>query len=78
MFPNSFAMSTGSLFAGWMMHKTGKYKLLNLIFGAFPFFGVIGICFINEDSGFIQSWFSIVRAHINGGYVLCVDSACRI
>jgi hypothetical protein len=62
LFPNSLAMSTGSLFAGWMMHKTGKYKLLNLIFGAFPFLGVIGIYLINENSGFIQSWFSIVRA----------------
>ncbi|XP_006458763.1 hypothetical protein AGABI2DRAFT_115784 [Agaricus bisporus var. bisporus H97] len=70
LFPNSFAMSTGSLFAGWMMHKTGKYKLLNLIFGAFPFFGVIGICFINEDSGFIQSWFSIMPLGFGNAVVL--------
>lgn len=60
LLPNSIAMSTGSVFAGWMMHKTGKYKLLNLIFGFFPFIGATAICLINENSGFIQSWFSIV------------------
>lgn len=61
LLPNSLAMSTGSVFAGWVMHKTGKYKLLNLIFGFFPFIGATAICLINEDSGFIQTWFSIVR-----------------
>lgn len=60
LLPNSLAMSTGSVFAGWMMHKTGKYKLLNLIFGFFPFIGATAICLINEESGFIQTWFSIV------------------
>lgn len=64
LLPNSLAMSTGSVFAGWMMHKTGKYKMLNLIFGIFPFIGAIAICLINEKSGFIQSWFSIVSTRI--------------
>lgn len=50
----------GSLFAGMMMHATGRYKIINLIFGAFPFFGACLIYLIHKDSGPIQSWFSIV------------------
>lgn len=46
-----------------MMHRTGKYKLLNLIFGAFPFMAACFITQIREDSGPTQLWFSIVRGH---------------
>ncbi|KIJ62352.1 hypothetical protein HYDPIDRAFT_176642 [Hydnomerulius pinastri MD-312] len=60
LLPDSIAMGTGSLFAGWLMHRTGKYKLINMIFGVLPFCGVISIIFMTEDSGFIQKWFSIV------------------
>ncbi|KAF9445772.1 MFS general substrate transporter [Macrolepiota fuliginosa MF-IS2] len=70
LLPNSMAMSTGSLFAGYVMHKTGKYKLLNLIFGFFPFIGAVGICLINENSGFIQSWFSIIPLGFGNAVVL--------
>ena len=55
-------MSTGSVFAGWMMHATGRYKTLNLIFGIFPSIGAVLIYNMKEDnSGPIQSWLSIVR-----------------
>lgn len=70
LLPNSLAMSTGSVFAGWMMHKTGKYKMLNLIFGIFPFIGATAICLINEDSGFIQSWFSIIPLGFGNAVVI--------
>jgi hypothetical protein len=43
------------------MHRTGKYKLLNLIFGLFPFVAAILIRMMHEDSGPIQLWLSIVR-----------------
>ena len=43
------------------MHATGRYKTLNLVFGAFPFIGAVLIYKMREDSGFIQSWLSIVR-----------------
>jgi len=56
------------------MHKTGKYKMLNLIFGIFPFVGATAICLINEKSGFIQSWFSIVSTRI----ILFVSAFSRI
>ncbi|KAF9232240.1 major facilitator superfamily domain-containing protein [Melanogaster broomeanus] len=58
--PNSIAMSTGSLFAGWMMHRTGRYKLLNSTFGILPFVGIILITLLREDSPAWQQWFSIV------------------
>jgi len=54
-------MSAGSLFAGWMMHKTGKYRLINLLFGIFPFIAGVSISMLREDSGPIKSWLSIVR-----------------
>lgn len=53
-------MSCGSLFAGWMMHRTGKYKMINLIFGIFPFVAAVSISFMREDSNWFQMWFSIV------------------
>jgi hypothetical protein len=43
-----------------MMHRTGKYKLINLIFGAFPFIGITLITLMREDSGPLQMWLSIV------------------
>jgi hypothetical protein len=59
--PNSVSMSTGSVFAGWVMHRTGRFKTLNLTFGIFPTIGATLISLMREDSGPIQSWLSIVR-----------------
>ncbi|KAJ7582283.1 hypothetical protein C8J56DRAFT_246309 [Mycena floridula] len=53
-------MSSGALFVGWMMQKTGKYKRVNLIFGIFPCIGAVLIWLMQEDSGPIQSWLSII------------------
>ena len=61
LLPNSLSISMGSIFAGWMMHATGRYKTINLIFGALPFVGTVLIYRMREDSGPIQSWLSIVR-----------------
>ncbi|KAG1731234.1 major facilitator superfamily domain-containing protein [Suillus paluster] len=60
LFPNSICMSIGALFAGWMIHQTGKYKLINLIFGLFPFIGMVLITLMREDSGPLQQWLSII------------------
>lgn len=59
--PNSISMSLGSLFTGWMIHRTGKYKNINVTLGFLPFVGTLLILFMREDSGFIQKWLSIVR-----------------
>ncbi|KAJ7119169.1 vacuolar amino acid permease [Mycena epipterygia] len=70
LMPNSVSMSTGSLFAGWMMHRTGRYKTLNLVFGIFPFLGAVLISLMREDSGPIQSWLSIIPLGFGNAVVL--------
>ncbi|KDR82136.1 hypothetical protein GALMADRAFT_240663 [Galerina marginata CBS 339.88] len=70
LLPNSLSMSIGSVFAGWMMHKTGRYKTLNLVFGAFPFIGAASIYYIREDSGPLQSWLSIIPLGFGNAVVL--------
>ncbi|EIN07892.1 vacuolar amino acid permease [Punctularia strigosozonata HHB-11173 SS5] len=70
MTPNSISMSTGSLFAGWMLHRTGKYKLLSTICGIFPFIACLLITQIREDSGFVQEWLSIIPMGFGNAVVL--------
>ncbi|KAH7911105.1 major facilitator superfamily domain-containing protein [Hygrophoropsis aurantiaca] len=70
LLPNSTSMSIGSLFAGWMMHRTGKYKMINLIFGAFPFIGIVLITQMREDSGPLQMWLSIIPLGFGNAVVL--------
>ncbi|KAF8549540.1 hypothetical protein OG21DRAFT_1488444 [Imleria badia] len=53
LLPDSLAISLGSLFSGWLMHRTGKYGTINLIFGILPLCGVIPLIFLHEDSGFV-------------------------
>ncbi|KAJ7142080.1 vacuolar amino acid permease [Mycena crocata] len=70
LMPNSVSMSTGSVFAGWVMHRTGRYKKLNLVFGIFPFIGAVLISLMREDSGPIQSWLSIIPLGFGNAVVL--------
>ncbi|KAJ7612163.1 major facilitator superfamily domain-containing protein [Roridomyces roridus] len=70
LMPNSISMSTGSVFAGWVMHRTGRYKKLNLIFGIFPFVGAVLISLMNPDSGPVQSWLSIIPLGFGNAVVL--------
>ncbi|KAG7086848.1 hypothetical protein E1B28_002769 [Marasmius oreades] len=68
--PNSVSMSMGSMFAGWMMHRTGKYKMINLIFGILPFIASVLIIQIHETSGWVQSWLSIIPLGFGNAVVL--------
>lgn len=43
------------------MHKTGKYKSINLTFGILPFIGTMLIGTMNENSSAARLWLSIVR-----------------
>ncbi|KAI0312334.1 major facilitator superfamily domain-containing protein [Amylostereum chailletii] len=70
LLPNSVSMSIGSMFAGWMMHRTGRYKMLNLIFGFFPFVAAVLITQMREDSGPIQQWLSIIPLGFGNAIVL--------
>ncbi|KAF8129574.1 vacuolar amino acid permease [Boletus edulis] len=60
LLPGSCAMALGSLFTGWLMRRTGKYKDINLVFGILPLCGIMPLVFLREDSGFVQKWFSVV------------------
>ncbi|KAK7438628.1 hypothetical protein VKT23_017961 [Stygiomarasmius scandens] len=68
--PSSVAMPIGSVIAGWAMHRTGKYKAINLIFGILPFIAGVLITRIKEDSGLMQSWFSITPIGFGNAVVL--------
>ena len=46
------------------MHRTGKYRRLNLIFGLFPFIAAILLCLMREDSSPAQLWLSIVGGRL--------------
>ncbi|KZV67770.1 MFS general substrate transporter [Peniophora sp. CONT] len=68
--PNSVATTTGSLFAGWVMHKTGHYKKLTSIFGIFPFIaGILLVRMTPESNTFVQ-WFSIIPLGFGNSIVL--------
>lgn len=43
-----------------MMHRTGKYKLLNMVFGCFPFIATVLIATLNQNSSPARLWLSIV------------------
>ncbi|KAG8927122.1 hypothetical protein FRC02_008448 [Tulasnella sp. 418] len=60
LMPNSFAMSLGSVFAGYMMHRTGKYKLLNVTFGILPTIAALLIARLRTDSYLVTQWISII------------------
>ncbi|KAJ7612093.1 vacuolar amino acid permease [Roridomyces roridus] len=68
--PSSLSMSLGSVFAGWMMHRMGRYKTINSIFGIFPFIGALLIYNIREDSGPLQSWLSVIPFGFGNAVVL--------
>ncbi|OCH86179.1 MFS general substrate transporter [Obba rivulosa] len=70
LIPNGVSISLGALFAGWWMHKTGKYKLVNLVFGIFPFISAVLLCFMREDSSSAQLWLSILPLGFGNAVVL--------
>lgn len=39
---------------------TGKYKIMDLFLGVLPILGTVLLSMMREDSGWIQTWFSIV------------------
>lgn len=70
LLPNSVCISTGSIFAGWMMRKNGNYKTLNMIFGCLPFFAAILLATMKEDSHWAHLWLSIMPLGFGNAVVL--------
>ncbi|KAF8179661.1 vacuolar amino acid permease [Pholiota molesta] len=65
LLPNSLCISTGSLFAGWMMRRYGRYKTMNMIFGAFPFLAAMLMMQMKESSNQAHLWLTIVFALVS-------------
>ena len=53
-----------------MMHRTGDYKMLNMIFGILPFFAAILMTRMTEDSHPAHLWLSIVKSTVPSFIVL--------
>ncbi|KAF8315407.1 vacuolar amino acid permease [Clavulina sp. PMI_390] len=70
LLPNAAAMSIGSLFAGWVMQKTGKYRNLSLIFGIFPALAATSISLLTPGSHPILKWGSIIPLGFGNAVVL--------
>ncbi|KAF9517954.1 hypothetical protein BS47DRAFT_1290213 [Hydnum rufescens UP504] len=70
LFPNAISMSLGSLFAGWIMQRTGKYKTLNVVFGIFPTASAVLIANLKIDSSPLTQWLSIVPLGFGNAVVL--------
>ncbi|KAG6909882.1 hypothetical protein DXG01_014691 [Tephrocybe rancida] len=68
--PNSISMSLGSVFAGYMMHRTGKYKMINMTFGWFPFIGASLVASLRRDSPAFLSWMGIAPLGFGNSVVL--------
>ncbi|KIJ29228.1 hypothetical protein M422DRAFT_61856 [Sphaerobolus stellatus SS14] len=60
LLPNAIALSSGSVFAGWILRKTGRYKQLINIFGIFPFFALLSMTQLSKESSPFWQWICIV------------------
>lgn len=60
LLPNSVAMAAGSLVAGAIMSMTSCYKLLDMICGLGPIIGSVLMSVLDQNSGPLNQWLSIV------------------
>ncbi|QRV88912.1 major facilitator superfamily transporter [Ceratobasidium sp. AG-Ba] len=78
LLPNSVSMSLGSLFAGWFMSRTGRYKILTNLFGLFPCVAAILVYLLRENSSEFQQWFSIIPLGFGNAVVLQTTLICLL
>ncbi|KAJ3778404.1 major facilitator superfamily domain-containing protein [Lentinula raphanica] len=60
LLPHSVAISSGSVFAGWMMRRTGKLYKLTLCSGLMCIMASVSIVFWNEHTSPFHLWIDIV------------------
>ncbi|THH09058.1 hypothetical protein EW145_g2271 [Phellinidium pouzarii] len=60
LLPHSVAISTGSVFAGWMMRRTGKLYFLTIASVAAATTATISICFWGDNTSTWHLWLDIV------------------
>lgn len=59
LLPHSLAISTGSVFAGWIMRRTGKLYVLTLLSAALSVAAACAVASWNEDSSWINLWLDL-------------------
>ncbi|KAF8586896.1 vacuolar amino acid permease [Ramaria rubella] len=60
LLPNSFAITAGSVFAGWMIHRTGKFYKLTMISAPLTVISCIMVAMWNENTPSLNLWLDIV------------------
>ncbi|ESK97591.1 vacuolar amino acid permease [Moniliophthora roreri MCA 2997] len=60
LLPHSIAISTGSVFAGWIMRRTGKLYTLTLCSAMLTILASVLIVFWNKNTGALHLWLDIV------------------
>ncbi|GJE88138.1 MFS general substrate transporter [Phanerochaete sordida] len=70
LIPNGASLSLGALFAGWIMHRTGKYRTVTLVCGILPFISAIMISTMTEKSHPLVLWLGIFPLGFGNAVVL--------
>ncbi|KAF8974403.1 vacuolar amino acid permease [Flammula alnicola] len=60
LLPHSVALSTGSVFAGWLMRRTGKLYTLTLVSSGMSILASVFASRWNENSSAFHLWFDLV------------------
>ncbi|GAA5940426.1 hypothetical protein JCM3775_005088 [Rhodotorula graminis] len=60
LLPNSIALSVGSLFAGWIIRRTGRYYWLIVTTSGLPIIALVSFVFLTESSGWFHTWLAIL------------------
>ncbi|EIN10661.1 vacuolar amino acid permease [Punctularia strigosozonata HHB-11173 SS5] len=60
LLPHSVALSTGSVFAGWLMRRTGKLYTLTLASAGLSVAANVLVVFWNDDTSAFHLWYDIV------------------
>lgn len=60
LLPHSIAISTGSLFAGWLMRRTGKLYTLSLGSALLSVLAATLVALWNKDSSWFSLWFDLI------------------
>ncbi|GAA5996745.1 uncharacterized protein JCM10292_003177 [Rhodotorula paludigena] len=67
LLPNSVALSAGSLFAGFIIRRTGRYYWLIVASSILPLISLVSFVFLTEKSGWVHSWLAILPSGFGFG-----------
>ncbi|XP_006460176.1 hypothetical protein AGABI2DRAFT_202979 [Agaricus bisporus var. bisporus H97] len=60
LLPHSVAISIGSVFAGWIMRRTGKLYTLTLVSSVLTIFASVMVCFWRDSTSTFHLWIDLV------------------